>query len=208
MRSFTRSGAGGTKSARLGLKPCRDLVLWSQSLPAICGVVVASIRRRWILRTSFSRSGFAPAPRATGCSSPRRSRGRTGRSRRAHRAPRPRPSPGGVARGRGPRSGRTHGLGAQETPGEDLEAGHARRAAVQCVDRTLRDGNRGGDVRRERELEHGHRVGDEGAIPERAELGAPSGGGRVWGPGAGVVPSHGSRTLTSGSEGSRFIQKP
>ena len=99
-------------------------------------------------------------------------------------------------------------LGAEQAPGEDLEAGQARRVAVQGVDGALGDGDRGGDVRRQGELEVRDRVGDEGAVAERAALGPAAGRGGIGGPGAGLVPSHGKRTLTSASGWSRFNAKP
>jgi hypothetical protein len=138
MRSFTRSGAGGTKSARPGLNALPPIQFWrSRSLPAISGVVVVSIRRRWTSRTSFSRSGFAAAPRATACSIavtlPRMDRAVSSRGR----ALRPRRARGGAGRGPGPRSGRTRSIrrGAAGGRGprgwrreEDRGSGHRRRA--------------------------------------------------------------------------------
>ncbi len=91
-------------------------------------------------------------------------------------------------------------LGAEQPAGEDLEAGQARRVAVQGVDGALGDRDRGGDARRQRELEAGDWVGDEGAVAERAALRSAAGSGRIGGPGARLVPSHRNESFTNGSE--------
>ena len=100
--------------------------------------------------------------------------------------------------------GRRHRLGAQQTPREDLEAGHPWRIPVQRIDSALSTRDRSCDPRRQRELQAGDEVGNEGAVPEGAALRPTAGGGGVSRPRACFVPSHGKRRLTSGSHSSRF----
>ena len=202
MRSFTRSGAGGTKSARPGLYGvAANPVLVLAELAGNLGRGRREHQVAMDLEDVLEPEGLRAGAEGDGVlhgddvaeDGPGGLVARIGllglRSREAPLREDKAFDPGGRDR-----------LGAEQPAGEDLEAGQARRVAVQGVDGALGDRDRGGDARRQRELEAGDWVGDEGAVAERAALRSAAGSGRIGGPGAGLVPSHRNESFTNGSE--------